>query len=541
MTLNANNLTNYNMLYANGDINLNIRNQLLNKTDNNIVNLGNDTATIYATNNINIGNSNLRTNSVKNLSANIETKSGDINIVANDVLNARTQTLESLYEVSNSVEDYRGVIDYGFGSWSCQDIPRVECYAANGSDDFYWLYFNEYNLKVDMTMVNRYKGEGTRTTIDGVRKKDDITSKQSTIYSGHNLNIDANKLTNEISLISSVNNIDLKNSNMSIENKNISFGANLMFDNYTGAGSFDYYYLDSSTPFFITPHQDYSIYSYSSQGEIINSTIEAGGVITGDAGSLQNGANKQINYTVYSPSSNKTNTNTANINFQTGIKETNNTSSRDVPALDKKTQTIDSSTIDEALKLPTNKYGMFTTVDPNKNLNYLVETNPLYTNLSNYIGSQYFLDKMNYKSDRVTKRLGDAAYETSLVRDSIVKQTGQRFLSDYASENAQFVALMDNAVNMSGVLGLEIGKAPTTEQLSKLTENIVWMEERVVDGQSVLVPVVYLSSDYEYLKGANIVAQKGIDLNVKDSVTNTGNIKSNDYINLNARTITNNS
>jgi hypothetical protein len=100
---------------------------------------------------------------------------------------------------------------------------------------------------------------------------------------------------------------------------------------------------------------------------------------------------------------------------------------------------------------------------------------------------------------------------------------------------------MNNAVNMSGVLGLEIGKAPTTEQLSKLTENIVWMEERVVDGQSVLVPVVYLSSDYEYLKGANIVAQKGIDLNVKDSVTNTGNIKSNDYINLNARTITNNS
>ena len=32
-----------------------------------------------------------------------------------------------------------------------------------------------------------------------------------------------------------------------------------------------------------------------------------------------------------------------------------------------------------------------------KNLNYLVESNPLYTNYSNFIGSSYFLEKMNYQ------------------------------------------------------------------------------------------------------------------------------------------------
>lgn len=66
---------------------------------------------------------------------------------------------------------------------------------------------------------------------------------------------------------------------------------------------------------------------------------------------------------------------------------------------------------------------------------------------------------------------------------------------------------MDNAVNLTGILGLEIGKPPSYEQLANLKEDIVWMEEKVVDGQSVLVPVVYLAKDYSNLKGANILAE----------------------------------
>jgi len=97
---------------------------------------------------------------------------------------------------------------------------------------------------------------------------------------------------------------------------------------------------------------------------------------------------------------------------------------------------------------------------------------------------------------------------------------------------------MDRAINLSGILGLEVGKALTSEQLANLSEDIVWMEEKIVAGEKVLVPVVYLAKDYEHLKGANIVAQKGIDLNVKNSLNNSGTIKSNNY--LNANSITNN-
>ena len=130
---------------------------------------------------------------------------------------------------------------------------------------------------------------------------------------------------------------------------------------------------------------------------------------------------------------------------------------------------------------------------------------------------------------------------TKLISDSIVKQTGQRFLNaEYTSENVQFVALMDSAINLSGILGLEVGKALSSEQLANLSEDIVWMEEKIVAGEKVLVPVVYLAKDYEYLKGATITAKKGIDLNVKNSLNNSGTIKSNNYLNLNANSIINN-
>ena len=78
-----------------------------------------------------------------------------------------------------------------------------------------------------------------------------------------------------------------------------------------------------------------------------------------------------------------------------------------------------------------------------------------------------------------------------LISDSIVKQTGQRFLNaEYTSENVQFVALMDSAINLSGILGLEVGKALSSEQLANLSEDIVWMEEKIVAGEKVLVPVI---------------------------------------------------
>ncbi len=127
-----------------------------------------------------------------------------------------------------------------------------------------------------------------------------------------------------------------------------------------------------------------------------------------------------------------------------------------------------------------------------------------------------------------------------LNKNILLNQIGQRFLNpDFQSENEQFVALMDSAVNLSGILDLELGKPLSQQQLANLTEDIVWMEEQIVNGQIVLVPVVYLAKDYEYLNGASIVA-KNIGLDIKDSLNNSGTIKTNENMNISANSITNN-
>jgi filamentous hemagglutinin len=44
------------------------------------------------------------------------------------------------------------------------------------------------------------------------------------------------------------------------------------------------------------------------------------------------------------------------------------------------------------------------------------------------------------------KRLGDGAYEQKLIREQVALLTGKRFLGDYSSDEAQFMALMNNGV-----------------------------------------------------------------------------------------------
>lgn len=72
---------------------------------------------------------------------------------------------------------------------------------------------------------------------------------------------------------------------------------------------------------------------------------------------------------------------------------------------------------------------MFVSTNPNKNQEYLIESNPAYTTLNNFIDSKYFYQKMGLDTDKLTKRLGDAAYETKLVTDAIINLTGRRIIT----------------------------------------------------------------------------------------------------------------
>lgn len=184
------------------------------------------------------------------------------------------------------------------------------------------------------------------------------------------------------------------------------------------------------------------------------------------------------------------------------------------------TYTANSSTIIDNITLPKGKYGTFL-VNKTKDHPYLIEANPLFTNYNTFISSDYMLSKLDYRPEKTLKRLGDAMYETQLVSNSVTRLSGSRYLEGYGSELSQFQGLMDNALSLQSALGLQLGISLSAEQIARLNKNIVWMVEKVVDGQTVLVPEVYLASNNITSDGAKIAAGE-IDLVIQDTLLNSG-------------------
>jgi filamentous hemagglutinin family protein len=146
------------------------------------------------------------------------------------------------------------------------------------------------------------------------------------------------------------------------------------------------------------------------------------------------------------------------------------------------------------LKLPSNPNGLFVpNADPKAK--FLVGVNSTFgIDPSSAVGSDELFKKLGVNPDVVQKRLGDASYETYLVRQQLVDQLGSKFLAGQKSEAAQMQTLMANAASEARRLGLQVGQAPSAAQLAALGQDMVWMVEQVVAGQRVLVPQVYLSA-----------------------------------------------
>lgn len=84
-------------------------------------------------------------------------------------------------------------------------------------------------------------------------------------------------------------------------------------------------------------------------------------------------------------------------------------------------------------------------------------------------------------------------YEQRLIREAVVERTGKRFLDGLSSDEEMFRYLMDNSITSKDALNLSPGVALTAEQVAALTHDIVWMEPRELNGEHVLVPVLYLA------------------------------------------------
>lgn len=176
---------------------------------------------------------------------------------------------------------------------------------------------------------------------------------------------------------------------------------------------------------------------------------------------------------------------------------------------------------------------------------YLVETDPRFTNMKKWLGSDYMQNALTTNSDNVLKRLGDGYYEQRLIREQVINLTGQRYLDGYNNDEEQFKALMDQGLAFSQQYNLKVGVALTAEQMGLLTQDIVWLVNAKVtlpDGsqQNVLVPQVYARMQPGDLDGSGaLIAGRNVNLNLGESLFNSGHIAGREVVKLSAANITN--
>ncbi|MBQ4680074.1 filamentous hemagglutinin N-terminal domain-containing protein [Aeromonas dhakensis] len=153
-----------------------------------------------------------------------------------------------------------------------------------------------------------------------------------------------------------------------------------------------------------------------------------------------------------------------------------------------------------------------------------LETSPTLTQVNQFLGSSYFFSQMNYAPEKDIKLLGDAAFDTRVIRDAVLAQTGRRFINnEMGSDLAQMRTLIDSAVQNQRELGLTAGVALSADQVAQLGRSMVWWEPVWYQGKIVLAPKLYLTeADKRHLSGSVITATN-IDLTA-GGINNSGTL-----------------
>ncbi|MEJ5076495.1 hemagglutinin repeat-containing protein [Erwinia sp. MYb535] len=189
--------------------------------------------------------------------------------------------------------------------------------------------------------------------------------------------------------------------------------------------------------------------------------------------------------------------------------------------------------------------GSLYTVHASTTSHYLVETDPRFTQERTWLGSDYMQNALSPNGDTILKRLGDGFYEQQLIRNQVTSLTGQRYLSGFDDDNAQYKALMDAGVAFTREHNLTTGVALSAEQMALLTSDMVWMVEQTVqlpDGSSqrVLVPQVYVRVKEGDVDGnGSLMAGNRVALQTADDLNNSGTLAGREITAIAANNVTN--
>ncbi|EAZ6892896.1 contact-dependent inhibition effector tRNA nuclease [Salmonella enterica] len=149
------------------------------------------------------------------------------------------------------------------------------------------------------------------------------------------------------------------------------------------------------------------------------------------------------------------------------------------------------------------------------------ETDPVYIDEKQFLGSSYILDRLGLKPEKDYRFLGDAAFDTRYVSNVILNQTGSRYINGTGSDLAQMKYLMDSAAAQQKALGLTFGVSLTAGQVAQLTRSILWWESVTINGQTVMVPKLYLSPEDITLHNGSVISGNNVQL-AGGNITNSG-------------------
>ena len=167
------------------------------------------------------------------------------------------------------------------------------------------------------------------------------------------------------------------------------------------------------------------------------------------------------------------------------------------------------------------------------------ETSSDYTDQNKFLGSAYFLDRLNLHPEYDYRFLGDAAFDTRYVSNFMLNQTGSRYINDLGSDLEQMQYLMDNAAGAQQALGLTFGVVLTAAQIAALDSSILWWESATVNGKTVMVPKVYLSAKDVTVNYGSVISGTDVGLS-GGNVTNSGSITANNNLIIDSQNSINN-
>ncbi|EQB4817914.1 hemagglutinin repeat-containing protein [Citrobacter amalonaticus] len=141
-----------------------------------------------------------------------------------------------------------------------------------------------------------------------------------------------------------------------------------------------------------------------------------------------------------------------------------------------------------------------------------------------FLGSSYFFDRLGLKPEKDYRFLGDAAFDTRYVSNAMLNLTGSRYINGMGSDLEQMQYLMDSAASQQKNLGLQFGVALTAEQVAQLTGSILWWESATINGQTVMVPKLYLSPKDITLHNGSVISGNNVQLAGGNITNSAGSI-----------------